>query len=260
MGSHLHTLGLGSLAGSTKENQDAVSDVITSCDEHGEFRKGRMLSHFFYRAFLSYIYNSDTNSSSSSSQESLEDSSQGPKERLAAAKALFESQFALIWKQTYTGVTRTKRNDGNTPEPCATSLLAAYITQGIAQVCHDAEVGTACLPAWSSEYVLYASGPAKQKVGKKSAMPKRTGARKNPQPDDGSKQPRCDGLLTMPDPLTNESLRGLVMMEAKIESFTIEDDYQSRSNAADVMLKKPHGEDDPWPLLVFHLTMNQLLP
>ena len=186
-----------------------------------------MLSHFFYRSFLQYIFCKEE------------------KGNYAEARDLFKKRYSNIWKPSDTGITRNKRSDGSLHEPCATALLATYLNQAMVHCLGNKDIED--LPVWSNEYTLYGSGSINTQANKKQ---KKTGRGKSP------KQPRCDGLMSMPDPLTNDCLRGLVMMEAKIASFTEKDDYQSKSNAVDVMAKQPEG-NRPWPLLVFRLTMSQ---
>ena len=64
------------------------------------------------------------------------------------------------------------------------------------------------------------------------------------------KNPRTDGLLVVADPNSNNTLRALVSMEAKLNSFDESDEYQSRSNAIDAFGQQ-EVTDKPWPLLLF---------
>lgn len=67
-----------------------------------------------------------------------------------------------------------------------------------------------------------------------------------------NKQPRSDVLLVAPDPLNNYSLRPVVSLEAKLASFTLDDEYQSKSNAIDAFSRQPEGKI-PWPLFALRI-------
>ena len=235
LGSRISTLGYGSLAA---KHKNEIDQVITECKEDDENRKGRMLSHFFYRAFLKHIYGGFADTIANQAQD----------------MASFKKKYDRIFLDTDIGVIKAKRTDGNTPETCVTSLLCPYINQAI----HAVTEGHEDLPTWSSEFTLFGSGPATPATEKqKSATTKPKGApRKGQQADEGPKQPRCDGLMVMADPLSGHSLRALVMMEAKIDNFDDNDDYQSKSNACDAFSRQPRGTD-AWPLLVFRCTVNK---
>lgn len=228
LGSRIATLGYGSMAG-IEPNATEIAKVITSCAENHEDRKGRMLSHFFYRAFLKHIHNANNGFGIADNE---------------ARKDRFKNKCSLIWQDTDTGLVRTKRDDGNTHEPCATSLLTPCINKAIHVLTSDNDG----MPDWANELPLIGSGAPK-------AAAKQTKSRKGKQQDEGSKQPRCDGLLVMPDPLENNSLRALVMMEAKIGNFVTADKYQSKSNTVDAFSRQPKGKD-AWPLLVFRATIS----
>ena len=187
------------------------------------------------------------------------------------AKQRFQASLELIWKQTTVGIVRHKNIKGSTPEPPATSLLAADINQlvsKIVDVCEKADstsentvpgpkekdasqIQHPCIK-WASEYTLHHV--------EDTQVAETTDARKTKQQKKGvekntTKCPRTDGLLVAADPNNGNVLRALVSMEAKLDSFDETAKYRNRSNAIDAYSQQKPNSVTPWPLLLFRYTL-----
>lgn len=251
LGSGIRSLGLGSSAGNPA-NKEKVDAVLTSYKSDDTDRKGAMLAHSFYRSFLRHIY--------STAKDERQD-------ELERAKQHFQESLELIWKKTKCGVVKYKNRNDSTPEPPATSLLAADINQLISKIvdiCKKSVTETAedddtpqiqrTFIKWASEYTLHhiEDEDADAKADADAAADETTGARKKQQP----KCPRTDGLLVAADPNNDNALRALVSMEAKLDTFDLDATYQNRSNAIDAYsLQEPKDSVRPWPLLLFRYTL-----
>lgn len=218
LGTEIPFLGYGSSAGNGK-NEEHVNEILKSHDETERNNKGAMLSHPFYRSFLRRVCTYSEQEESASTELSE-----------------FQSAYELIQKKPQVGILKASSGSCQSLETNTTALISAFFNQLIPTFVNknSGDNTTKQKIAWVSEYVL--------KFSEKNASNKTV-----------TKKPRTDGMLVAADPLSDNALRPLVSMEAKIGSFNQKNNVQSRSNAVDAISLKPSG-DDPWPLLVFRLS------
>jgi hypothetical protein len=262
LGSEMPYLGYGSSAGSYEAE---VRAVVDECDREDNDYKGLALAHYYYRRFLKHIHGTLANTSGSDNDERGavvdEESNQVDDDDdntpfdddneddnsvfktivgIAELEVIFSQGYDLIFKDTKIGVVSKKTGQSLTHETCASSILCAYINKAISATLHAVSVqDDHTTPFWCSEYTLHKSGGCE------------VGSAGNEEGKGENKCPRCDGLLFMADPISENCLRPLVMMEAKCDwAFDGADDLQSMSNACDAMSLRKERES-PWPLLVF---------
>lgn len=219
LGSGIRSIGHGSSAYSYKT---AIDEKIVDADIKEKFSdcKGLMLAHPFYRSFLQHIHNDKNNGKNIHNEH----------------EAWFDKAYSRIWQTTEYGIVASKnKQTDSTYEATATSLLACIINQLIQRIFSKEENKNlqSYMPSWPSELML----PMKDAEGKR-------------------KEPRSDGLLVAPDPLNYDALRPLVSMEAKLNEFSVKDQYQSKSNAIDALARQPEGKI-PWPLLSMRMILGK---
>jgi len=144
------------------------------------------LSHFFYRAFLKHIYGGFEDTIANKAQE----------------MASLRTKYDRIFLKTDVGVVKSKGMDGNTHKTCVNSLLCTYINQAI----HAVTDGHEYMPVWSSEFALFDSAPAIKKQNGAAKKAKNLPRGDEQSDEEGFKQPRCSGIMVMPDPPSRYSL------------------------------------------------------